>query len=291
MKFIPLSSLISLSFLIFLLGIAQPTDAQQNLILVDKDRLYQVENHLVKNQGLIVVSDLALTEAGLTLHQVGFRKNPYSQKTELLIQFKALAGFVTDLGVQLFGSDRETIWQDSIVRTDQPQEHNIISMIVRTPITELKTNSELHLWARAPIKKIPYEMWEWMDMGPSEWLVLSEDSLPTTLQTDSSIIYNENEVSQKPVFNHHGESDLEYIARNINYPVKAKENDVQGVVVIQFTIAADGSVGDAEITRDIGGGCGEEALKIIRSMPLWTPGTVDEKAVPVRVTRPIRFKW
>jgi protein TonB len=87
---------------------------------------------------------------------------------------------------------------------------------------------------------------------------------------------------------------MEFIYEKIQYPAIARENGVEGNVVVQFVVNADGSVQDMSVVRDIGGGCGEEALRIVtlmNSMPeRWTPGKQRGRPVRVMFTLPIRFK-
>lgn len=83
---------------------------------------------------------------------------------------------------------------------------------------------------------------------------------------------------------------LEHIRGNLKYPEEALKNQVQGPVVAEFVVGADGSIRDVKIKNGIGSGCDEEALRVIRSMPAWTPGYQDGKAVPVRMTLPVLFQ-
>jgi len=83
---------------------------------------------------------------------------------------------------------------------------------------------------------------------------------------------------------------LKFFATNIRYPQVAKENDVQGVVVLGFSIYEDGSVQDFEIIRAIDPSIGEEALRVAKQMPIWTAGTVNGEPVKVPMKFPVRFK-
>jgi protein TonB len=82
----------------------------------------------------------------------------------------------------------------------------------------------------------------------------------------------------------------EFIGKNLNYPPLAKENNIQGRVVIQFVVNEDGSITDVKILKDIGWGCGDEATKVVKSMPRWKPGKQRNKAVKVRYNLPIKFE-
>lgn len=81
-----------------------------------------------------------------------------------------------------------------------------------------------------------------------------------------------------------------YLAQNIRYPVAAKEDGIQGRVVLQFVVDRDGSVTNIVIQRDIGGGCGKEAERVVRSMPKWKPGKQNGSPVKVYYTLPVSFK-
>lgn len=83
---------------------------------------------------------------------------------------------------------------------------------------------------------------------------------------------------------------MQFFGEQIRYPQAAKEGQLQGPVVVQFTVFADGTIGDSKILRDIGGGAGEEALRVVEKMPEWTPGQQEGKAVAVRFTMPVMFK-
>ena len=87
---------------------------------------------------------------------------------------------------------------------------------------------------------------------------------------------------------------LEYLYSNLKYPGLARENGVEGQVVIQFVVEKDGSIKDIVILRDIGAGCGEAAQNVINSMnnmgQKWTPGKQRGRPVKVLFTLPVRFK-
>lgn len=88
-----------------------------------------------------------------------------------------------------------------------------------------------------------------------------------------------------------GMSELyKYLANNVEYPAYAKESGIQGRVFVTFVVEADGSISDARVLRGIGGGCDEEALRVIKAMPNWKPGKQRGKAVRVQYNLPISFK-
>ena len=83
---------------------------------------------------------------------------------------------------------------------------------------------------------------------------------------------------------------LEFIYANIKYPKEAREGNIQGMVVIKFIVEKDGSISNVKLLRDIGGGCGEEALRVANAMPRWTPGLQRGRAVRVQFNLPVKFK-
>ncbi len=87
---------------------------------------------------------------------------------------------------------------------------------------------------------------------------------------------------------------LEFIYKNIKYPAIARENGVQGMCVVRFVVEKDGTVANAEVVRDIGAGCGDESLRIVKMMnqmpQRWTPGKQRGKNVRVQYNLPVRFK-
>ena len=97
-------------------------------------------------------------------------------------------------------------------------------------------------------------------------------------------------VQKRPAFPG-GENDLlKYLAENIKYPPLARENNIQGTVAITFIVEKDGRISNAQIVKEIGGGCGKEAMRVVQSMPNWIPGEASGHPVKVRFTLPVRFR-
>lgn len=83
---------------------------------------------------------------------------------------------------------------------------------------------------------------------------------------------------------------LQYLARNIKYPVIAQKEGAQGKVIVQMVIEKDGSVDHVSIVRSITPELDAEAARVVKSMPKWKPATVKDKAVRCRYTVPVTFK-
>jgi len=87
-----------------------------------------------------------------------------------------------------------------------------------------------------------------------------------------------------------GESALEkYLATNIKYPQAARESGVIGKVFVNFVVEKDGSITDVKVLRGIGRGCDEEAVRVVKGMPKWKPGTQKGKPVRVSFNLPVEF--
>lgn len=97
-------------------------------------------------------------------------------------------------------------------------------------------------------------------------------------------------VEEMPEFPGGGEKALlQYLSNNIKYPAIARENGITGTVYVTFEIDQNGRVKDAKILRGIGGGCDEEALRVVMNMPPWKPGKQRGKPVRVQYNLPVRF--
>ena len=83
---------------------------------------------------------------------------------------------------------------------------------------------------------------------------------------------------------------LEYVQKNIRYPVMARENGITGKVLVGFIIEQDGSISNVKVIKGIGGGCDEEAVRVVQSLPKFAnPGKIDGEPVRVQYTLPIMF--
>jgi len=83
---------------------------------------------------------------------------------------------------------------------------------------------------------------------------------------------------------------LKFIYKHLRFPRLAQEQGLAGTVIISFVVSPAGDVTDIQVLQDIGGGAGEEAVRVVAKMPKWKAGIQNHRAVPVRMTLPIRFK-
>ncbi|OYU95240.1 MAG: energy transducer TonB [Bacteroidetes bacterium B1(2017)] len=96
---------------------------------------------------------------------------------------------------------------------------------------------------------------------------------------------------QMPEFAGGTEELYKYLSKNIQYPPLARENSIEGKVVLTFVVGSDGKISQIEqVGKKLGWSCDEEAIRVVKNMPPWTPGKQNGKAVVVKFTLPIRFQ-
>jgi periplasmic protein TonB len=93
-----------------------------------------------------------------------------------------------------------------------------------------------------------------------------------------------------PEFENGVKAMYDFLSKNIVYPNIARENGIEGVVYIGFVVSKDGTIRDVHFKRGIGGGCNEEAMRVVKMMPRWKAGKQNGKAVNVAFTIPVKFK-
>lgn len=110
------------------------------------------------------------------------------------------------------------------------------------------------------------------------------------VQKEDDALYDPTGVQKMPGFPGGEKELLAYLSRNLRYPDLARQNGIEGQVVLSFVVNKDGSIGDAQVIKSIGGGCAKEALRVVQSMPTWIPGEANGHAVKVRFFLPVIFK-
>ena len=82
----------------------------------------------------------------------------------------------------------------------------------------------------------------------------------------------------------------EFIEANLQYPKKAREQKITGIVVVQFVVEMDGSLSNVKVIKGIGAGCDEEAVRLIKASSPWNAGKQRGKPVRVKKSRVINFR-
>ena len=97
-------------------------------------------------------------------------------------------------------------------------------------------------------------------------------------------------VEQMPLFPGGDAALMGYLRDNIHYPTVAAENGVQGRVVVGFVVERDGSITDVNVLRSVDPSLDREAMRVVKSMPKWTPGKQNGSAVRVKYQVPVTFR-
>jgi len=125
-----------------------------------------------------------------------------------------------------------------------------------------------------------------------EQSVSTEDSVVNTIKVqskeDANLVFDF--VDKMPEFPGGQVEMIKFLSKNINYPTVALDQGVQGSIYVQFVIWKDGSVREVKVLRGVGSSLDNEAIRVIKMMPNWEPGT--QRGIPVntRYTLPIKFK-
>ena len=119
-----------------------------------------------------------------------------------------------------------------------------------------------------------------------ETIIRSEAAAELEEEEDAKIY---SVVENDPQFPGGMDAMYKYLAQNIKYPQLARDNNVTGKVYVTFVVERDGSLTNVKVLRDIGAGCGQEAVRVVKSMPKWKPGKHRGKAVRVQYNLPVNF--
>ena len=97
-------------------------------------------------------------------------------------------------------------------------------------------------------------------------------------------------VEEQPSFPGGQGALMSWLRDNIKYPVIAAENGIEGRVIVQFVVSKNGSISDVRVARGVDPSLDKEAVRVVSSMPKWTPGRQNGTTVNVRYTLPVTFK-
>lgn len=158
----------------------------------------------------------------------------------------------------------------------EPYDPNIFEPIEPEPIVATGI-------AKAPAKPAPPVLHKPIQKTDDDYFVIVEE-MPRFKGCE------EEGLSKKEKYTCAEGKLLAHLANELRYPAIARENGVQGTVVIRFVVEKDGSISGAEIVRNIGAGCGREALRVVENMPDWLPGKQRGNKVRVQYNLPVRFR-
>lgn len=116
----------------------------------------------------------------------------------------------------------------------------------------------------------------------------SKEKTPNSSEQNNSQIYEV--VDRQPSFPGGVDRLKEWLKQHLQYPSYAQEHGIQGRVLLQFVVNADGSICDITILQSVQRDIDNEAIRVVATMPRWYPGYLNGKAVRVRFTLPVTFK-
>ncbi|MBI1192618.1 MAG: TonB family protein [Bacteroidetes bacterium] len=148
----------------------------------------------------------------------------------------------------------------------------------------MPTVEELSFQQPGPVSA-PGDSFVWLEPPPPEPKAKPEPPAPKPPEKPPVFQI----VEEMPEFSGGEAAMYAYLRENMVYPTVARENGITGKVFVRFTVLATGRVTDVRVVRGIGGGCDEEAVRVIRSMPPWKPGIQSGRQVAVEFTLPINF--
>jgi protein TonB len=97
------------------------------------------------------------------------------------------------------------------------------------------------------------------------------------------------EIAKSPEFPGGDKALVKWLGSHLNYPAMAQRMGIEGQVVVEFTVGMDGRVADVKVVKSLHKLCDQEAIRLVKSMPPWTPGESNGVRVVARRTLPIRF--
>lgn len=124
------------------------------------------------------------------------------------------------------------------------------------------------------------------DLALNDIIYVKPEPIPETID-DINIIILVPEI--EPEFPGGLEGLYDYLGKNIKYPLPARASNIKGTVYVSFVVEPDGSVSNITILKGIGGGCDEEAIRVVNHMPKWKPARQKGRAVRFLFNLPIKF--
>ena len=119
-------------------------------------------------------------------------------------------------------------------------------------------------------------------------IIAAPIAAPVEEDPDEHVIFKV--VEKMPEFPGGNGELMKYFSNNVRYPVVALENNIQGRVIVQFTVRRDGSIADVQVVRSVDAHLDKEAIRLVSNMPKWKPGQQRGKAVHCKFTVPVTFK-
>jgi protein TonB len=106
---------------------------------------------------------------------------------------------------------------------------------------------------------------------------------------EDNTVYENISIEMQPAFPGGMGKFYAYLRKSVKYPPMATENNIQGKVFLSFVVEKNGDLTDIKVDRKLGGGTDEEAIRVLKASPRWTPGIQNGNPVRVKYNIPISF--
>ena len=216
----------------------------------------------------------------------------------VLVRFDVGGVFDESVKVDIWDKHEKKIYQHTFrkmncVRTTKDFDDNVI--VVGKPsmfflmIKKCDDGPKLCvIREREGITKSPLEYLFEYNFKVRPWEQVDQEQSVETIPTDSDKVYDV--VEHMPQFPGGPSVMMKYLADNISYPEEAEKKGAQGRVIIAFIVERDGSVSNPKVATSAEEHLDNEALRLVRAMPKWTPGTQGGHPVRVKYTVPVTFR-
>lgn len=172
---------------------------------------------------------------------------------------------------------------EAVARTTKSLAREVIQTVEKS--TEQVTKAAGQITEQATVEEVTIPKETPVDIGITDKV---PSAIMQKVNTGDDDIFDV--VEEMPVFPGGQTALMGFIAKNLRYPVKAQEGGIQGRVVARFIVEKDGSVSNLAVARSVSSELDAEAIRVLSTMPKWTPGKQRGKEVRVKYTVPIAFR-
>jgi TonB family protein len=222
---------------------------------------YALLNLSIENTGIPIINNFNVSQLKMRIVMMNKNKTPWLLSAKYLL--------VVPVGAAL-------MLGNAIQASSNPMELLSEVMSVHSPNTDGVSGATTEPQQPAKTEEMP----------PAGTVEHKSVSVVTTVIGDEKPFISVEQMPQYPGGN---AEMMKYLAKNLKYPEKARNDNVMGRVIVRFVVDKDGTIKDATIQRGLSPEMDAEALRVVNAMPKWTPGKQNGKAVPVYYTLPILF--
>ena len=296
MFFSPTKSAVSFVLFFFLLLTAEASCfLKHQLYRMQSSSLVDIQTYLEsegwEREGLNLPAE---NRSGFEFRKTLFTKG-YGEKIAVysaegygnIIQLELSEECFQTISLQEFGQvNRKLLVEQNKVIQEYRDANQIVQLVENAGSNE--TNPEILIFNEA-LKNQVKDIDQLFSASTATNRVGAGTSSPTAAGTGATdVVYVAVEVQPNPPGGMAGWN--RYLSENLRYPENAEENGIEGTVIVAFVVDVDGSITNIEILKGIGGGCDEEAIRIVKGAPKWTPGTQNGVPMRTQMRLPLKFK-